>query len=326
MIPGQHRANALSRTPLRRTGEADRPDRLDSIRVWFKAVRFFSFTASTIPILVGSSLAFVDHAFTWWLFLVMLVASIACHAGANLANDYFDYRKGIDTDESLGPSKVIQLGLLSSDQVKRGTIKAFALAAALGAVIVWNSGWPVFVLAIFSLAIAIFYTAGPKPLGYVALGELAVFLAMGPAMVGGSYYVLAEQLTWEAAVLSLPIGFLVAAILHANNIRDMSLDRAAGKITLANLLGRRFATVEYAILIIAAYLTIAALIVTAPRFWPVAIVVVTLPVANRLIRTVASGPDMLAHNRVLRKTAGLHLRFGALVTLGLLTRALLDRT
>src|SRR6266498_4662779 len=89
-------------------------------KIWIQAIRYFSFTASVIPIAVGSALALYDHTFEWWLFLLMLAASVACHAGANLANDYYDHVKGIDTTESLGPSKVIQQGLLTPAAVRRG--------------------------------------------------------------------------------------------------------------------------------------------------------------------------------------------------------------
>jgi 1,4-dihydroxy-2-naphthoate polyprenyltransferase len=208
-------------------------------RIWLQAVRYFSFTASAIPILIGSSLALVDREFDALLFLVMLAASIACHAGANLANDYFDHVKGIDTPESLGPSKVIQQSLLTPAEVRRGMIVAFAIATVLGLVIVAQTGWQILALALASLGAAYFYTGGPKPLGYIALGEITVLVFMGPVMIGGAYYVLAERLTWEVILASLPIGSLVAAILHANNVRDVDLDRRAGKVTLATLLVRR---------------------------------------------------------------------------------------
>ncbi len=120
-------SNSLTAPAMNGRPAAARPSQL---KIWLQAVRVFSFTASIIPILAGSALALVDRGFSWWLFLVMLAASVACHAGANLANDYFDHTKGIDTNESLGPSKVIQTGLLTPAQVKRGMGVAFALATS----------------------------------------------------------------------------------------------------------------------------------------------------------------------------------------------------
>jgi len=295
------------------------------VRAWLQAIRIFSFTASVIPILVGSALALVDDEFDVSLFLLMLLASVACHAGANLANDYFDHRKGIDTPESLGPSKVIQQGLLTPEQVKRGMIIAFGIATAFGLLIVAQSGWQILALALASLAAAYLYTGGPKPLGYIALGELVVLIFMGPVMVVGAYYVLTGDVTATSVLVSLPIAMLVAVILHANNVRDIPLDRAAGKITLAILLGRRGATYEYWLLAGGAYLFTVVTVLTRPELWPVLLVFMTSPMAYRLCRNIAVGADAPALNRVLRATAGLHMRFGSLFALGLLLAAVIDR-
>jgi 1,4-dihydroxy-2-naphthoate octaprenyltransferase len=299
--------------------------RPSTFRIWFQAVRFFSFTASVIPVLVGSAFALIDRELSVPLLLLMLMASVACHAGANLANDYFDHVKGIDTTESLGPSKVIQQGLLTPAQVKRGMLVAFAIATVPGLVIVAMSSWVILVLALLSLGAAFFYTGGPKPLGYIALGEITVFIFMGPVMIGGAYYVHAERLTWEVIAGSIAVAALVAEILHANNIRDIELDRRAGKVTLATLLGRRGANHEYLLLAAIAYVAVIVLVAGAPEFWPALIVAATLRRAIELIRLAYSATEPLQLNQLLRRTAGLHLRFGSLLTVGLIIRAILDR-
>jgi len=296
------------------------------LRTWFQAIRFFSFTASVVPILVGSVLAWRASDVNVALVLAMLVASVACQAGANLANDFYDHRSGVDTFDSLGPSKVIQQGLLSPTEVRRGMVVAFALATAVGVGIAMTTDWVVFWLAFASLAIAYGYTAGPKPLGYIALGEIAVFFAMGPAMVVGSFYVLTGHVSVASVLTSIPIGFLVAAILHANNIRDIEPDRGAGKRTLATILGRRGATIEFTILVVGAYLLIVAMILKHPGLWPVGLTGLSLPLALNLIRATGGNPDEASMNRVLRQTAGLHLRFGFLLIGGLLIVTLLERT
>jgi 1,4-dihydroxy-2-naphthoate octaprenyltransferase len=255
----------------------------------------------------------------------MLLAAVACHAGANMANDYYDHRKGVDNERNLGPHKVIQLGLLSSRQVRDGMLAAFVLATLLGVYIVLQTDWKVFVLALVSLGAAFFYTAGSKALGYVALGEVTVFVFMGPAMVCGAYYVLTRSVTWDAVLLSISVGALSAATLHANNIRDIEQDRAAGKITLATLFGRERSATEYAVWVIVSYLAVVLTVANTPSLWPVLLVALTLPNAAGLIRLARTAPDARSLNRLLRKTAGLHLQFGALLTLGLLVRFALDR-
>jgi 1,4-dihydroxy-2-naphthoate octaprenyltransferase len=275
--------------------------------------------------LVAGALALYDHTFDWVLFLLMLCASVACHAGANLANDYYDHIKGVDTEESLGPSKVIQQGLLSPVEVKRGMFVAFAIATALGLIIVALSSWVILVLALASLAAAVLYTGGPKPLGYFALGELTVFIFMGPVMIGGAYYVMAEKLTLEAVLASIPIGLLVAVILHANNMRDIPLDQKAGKVTLATLLGLRGAGIEYVVLVAGAYVATLALIAAEPGLWPVLLVAITLPAAIALCQIALTATDVLQLNVLLRRTAGLHMRFGASMTAGLVIAAVVER-
>lgn len=293
------------------------------LKIWIQAMRFFSFTASVVPIAIGCALAIVDGEFSFWLALVMLVAGCATHAGCNLANDYFDHVKGVDNIASIGPSRVIQQQLLEPHEVRRGMIVAFGIATVLGLIVVVASGWPILVVAALSLAAAVLYTGGPKPLGYMALGEVTVFIFMGLVMVMGAYYVLVGEVTWRGFLVAAPIGFLSAAILHANDIRDIEPDRAAGKTTLAILLGRTGANIEYLLLVVAAYLTVIVLLVVDVDLWPVSIVGASIPIAWRMIRLAFSDAEGRALNPLLRKTAGLHLRFGALMLAGLLISAAL---
>ncbi|HEY8446799.1 MAG TPA: 1,4-dihydroxy-2-naphthoate octaprenyltransferase [Thermomicrobiales bacterium] len=301
------------------------PQSQSRLRLWLRAIRYSSFTASIIPIVVGSSLALVARSFDIGLFIVMLLASVACHAGANLANDYFDYLKGVDTADPAGPQRVIPTGLLTASEVRNGMIVAFATATALGFVIVWQTGWEIFVLALVSLGAAYFYTGGPKPLGYIALGEPTVFIFMGLVMVGGSYYVHTQQLSWLPIVVSLPIAFLAAAILHANNLRDIESDRRAGKVTLATVLGRPAADVEYLVLVGGAFIAVTGLIAWQPRFWPTAIAGLAIPRAVQLVMDAFAARETPQLNRLLRKTAGLHLWLGTLLAIGLIIRAVFDR-
>lgn len=295
---------------------------LTRAQLWARAVRVRSFTASVIPISIGAALAWTDGPIEWWLAAVMLVAAVSCHAGANLANDYFDHRSGVDSPDSYGPQRLIASGALSDRTTIVAALIAFAIATVLGLVIVWQTGWWVLALALFSLAAAFLYTGGPKPLGYMALGEVTVFLFMGLAMVMGSYYVLTGEVTWRSALAAAPIGFLTAAHLHANNLRDIELDRAAGKRTLANIFGRRWGNWEYLLLIVAAYVAVLALVTVDVKLWPVTIVGAAIPAAIRLIRLAFSDATGEALNPLLRKTAGLHLRFGSLMLIGLVMAAL----
>ena len=299
-----------------------------AVRTWFRAVRVPSFTASVTPILVGASLALVDGGLTdvrdWLLLIAMLVASVAVHAGCNLGNDYYDWKRGIDPAAGSfgerpwdGPGGVIQDGSLTPRQILGGMIAVFVLATVIGLGIVAAAGWPIFVLALGCLALAFLYTGGPKPLGYIALGELTVFLTMGLAMIMGSYGVLTGTVSWRAFGVALPLGLLVTAILHGNNIADIESDRAAGKVTVANAIGRPAANAEYTVLVAGAYLAVVGLVLANLDLWPVFLTFLSVPrgiAAVRLYRTETSRAML---RQGVRRSAGLHLQFGLLMAAGL---------
>jgi len=293
------------------------------VRTWAAALRPVSFTASVIPVLVGTAVA-ASESFDAVLFVLALVGSVAIHAGTNLVNDYFDHVKGTDNEESLGQSGVIQRGLLSPRAVLSGGIMAFALGAVVGLVIAAMTGWPVLALGAASLLAGYFYTASPFSLAYRGLGEVVVFLFMGPVIVLGAYYVQTEVFTWEAFAASLPIGLLVAAILHANNVRDIENDRRNHKWTLAALAGRPAADYEFLALTLGAYVLVVVLIVTGLAPWPIAITLLSLPLALRIVRLEMATTSARRLNLVLAQTAGLHMVFGALLALGFALAAWTD--
>ncbi|HEV2527263.1 MAG TPA: 1,4-dihydroxy-2-naphthoate octaprenyltransferase [Thermomicrobiales bacterium] len=306
------------------------------VRTWLRAIRIFSFTASITPILVGSALALLDGHIDGprevALVVAMLLASVAVHAGCNLGNDYYDYRRGIDADvgtgsdpRTTGPAGVIQDRSLTPEQVFRGMIVAFALATVIGIVIVLATGWPILVLALICLALAFLYTGGPKPLGYIALGEVTVFVTMGLAMIQGSYYVLSGEVNWRSFGVALPLALLVTAILHGNNIADMATDRAAGKITVANALGRRAANIEYVALVAGAWVAVAVLVLLQRDLWPLLLTFAAIPAGAGVIGLYLTGTERPALRYGVRRSAGLHLRFGLLMVAGLLIATGVDR-
>ena len=291
---------------------------------WFMATRPFSFTASVVPVLIGTLLAAADDAFDIGLLLLVIVASVLVHAGSNLVNDYFDFVNGADKPAALGRGGFIQRGIIPPRGIFVFGMVLFGIATAMGLFIVYLVGWPVLLFALPSLAAAYFYTGGPKPLGYVALGEATVFLFMGPVIVLGSYYVQAGELSWSALLISLPVGLLVTAILQANNIRDIADDTEAGKRTLATYIGRRWANREYIALLFGAYVVVLLIALGGVVPAGVLIVFLTLPRAVELARIVLRRDEARALNAALRQTAGLHLQFGLLIAAVLLASAVFD--
>ncbi len=292
---------------------------MEILTVWFRAVRPFSFTASATPVLVGAAAAVYGGAFSTPLFVVTLIASIAIHAGTNLANDYYDHIRGVDTPDSPGPSGVIQQGLLSPTAVLNGALVLFGLGSLLGLWLVTVRGWPVLLIGVLGVLAGYTYTGGPLPLGYVGLGELVVFAFMGMATVAGSYYVLTGSIAQTAVWAALPVAALVTAILVVNNLRDLDDDRAGGKRTLATYLGRGATRIEFLVLVAGAYVAVIAGIATGALPYQAAVVLFTLPRAARVweaVRTETDGRKLTA--RGLRGTAALHFRFGLLLAAALL--------
>jgi 1,4-dihydroxy-2-naphthoate octaprenyltransferase len=290
--------------------------------IWFQAIRPWSLTAAVVPVLLGTAVAVRAGHFAAGRLVLALVGAMAIQAGTNLVNDYYDYLSGADTSESLGPSMVIQRGLLEPIQVWWGGITAFALGSVLGLILVYLCGWPILAIGLLSVAAGYFYTAAPVALGYAGLGELTVFLFMGPAIVVGAYYVMAFSFSWTALWASIPLGFLVAGILHTNNIRDIESDPVHGKRTLASALGRKGATMELIALDAAAYLTTLVAVLAREMPWTMLLVMLTLPRVRSQLGIVRRETEPKRLNLALFRSIQVHLEFGALSILAFLAAAL----
>ena len=228
-------------------------ENLSPIKIWLLAIRPKTLPAAMGPVVVGSSMAIGDHAFNFLPALAALLVSLLLQIGSNLANDVFDFKKGKDTEERTGPLRVTQAGLLTPNQVLAGMAVVFALAFALGLYLTWVGGWVILALGIAAIISAIAYTGGPYPLGYHGLGEVFVFLFFGPVAVCGTYYVQAGSVSAAAWWASLPVGFLITAILVVNNFRDLPQDKKTGKRTIAVRLGPTGTQWEYYLLLLASF-------------------------------------------------------------------------
>ncbi|HEX6655122.1 MAG TPA: LLM class flavin-dependent oxidoreductase, partial [Candidatus Limnocylindria bacterium] len=195
--------------------------------IW-EVTRPFSFTASVIPVAAGGALAFADGQFHLGLFLLALVGGVLLHIGTNVTNEIYDVRKGIDTITSPRASHAILKGRIRERAAYALALGAFAAAAAVGVALIVARGWPIVALGLAGLGGGYFYTAPPFEYKFRALGLPLVFLLMGPLMTVGSYYAVSGRWSPVALVLSLPIGLLVAAILHGNEWRDIREDTRAG--------------------------------------------------------------------------------------------------
>lgn len=235
-------------------------DKPNFIQTWWLAIRPRTLPAAASSVTMGTALAWYDGSFQFFPALACLLIALLLQIGSNLANDVFDFERGADTAERLGPVRVTQAGFLTPAQVKRGMIVIFGLAAMLGLYLAALRGWTVIWLGAAAILSAVAYTGGPYPLGYHGLGDIFVFLFFGLAAVAGTYFVQVGSVSAAAWWMSVPVGLIITAILVVNNLRDIESDRKAGKHTLAVRLGEKGAKVEYVILMIIAYLIMPALV------------------------------------------------------------------
>ena len=216
--------------------------------VWLQAARPKTLTAAAAPVFVGAGLAEAHGAFALFPVLGALTGAIFIQIGTNLANDYYDFARGGDTADRVGPVRVTQAGLISPEHVRRGMVGVLTAAALVGVYLVVVGGWPIVWIGLASLVCAVAYTGGPYPLAYHGLGDPFVFVFFGLIAVGGTYWVQALAFPGEVLLAGVGVGALSTAILVANNLRDIDTDTSAGKRTLAVRLGRNGSRGEYTFL------------------------------------------------------------------------------
>jgi 1,4-dihydroxy-2-naphthoate octaprenyltransferase len=283
---------------------------------WVLAARPKTLAAGVVPVCVGSALAWGVGKESALPALAALAGALFIQIGTNLANDYFDFKKGADTADRLGPMRVTQAGLVSPSAVLAAALGVFAAALAVGAYLTAVAGWPIAVIGVLALASGWAYTGGPYPLGYHGLGDPFVFVFFGLVAVAGTYYVQALQLTPLAIAAGVPPGAIATALLAVNNLRDIETDARAGKRTLVVRLGVAAGRAEWVGLVALAYAT--PVVIWAAGWsgpWTL-LALLSFPAAVAPLRAVLRGRGA-ALNAALGGTARLLVLYGALFSAGL---------
>lgn len=287
-----------------------------SVRAWVLAARPATLTAAFAPVAVGTACAWRVNAFRWDAALAALFGAFLIQIATNFANDMYDFQKGADTKERLGPVRAAQAGLLTVAQLRRGIVATFALALVVGLYLTWVAGPAVVVIGLSSIAAGLAYTGGPFPLAYNGLGDLFVMLFFGFVAVCGTAFVQALYVPEIAWLASVPIGALATAILAVNNVRDFEGDATAGKRTVVVRFGRQGGVREYALLLLIAYATpIVMLVLGSTSAW-VCLPLLTVPWGLQLSRSVSRDKGT-ALNRTLAGTAKLLSVYGILFAIGI---------
>lgn len=305
-------------------------------KAWLMAARPQTLPAGAAPVIVGTGLAIYDGRFAPVSAVFALIGALLLQIGTNFANDYYDAVRGADTEEREGFTRVTAGGIIDPVSVKRAMYATFALAIVAGSYLVYLGGIPILVVGLASVAAGITYTGGPLPYGYRGLGDVFVFVFFGLVAVVGTYYVQAVVFAtapfplWipegtvpvRAVVAALPVAGLSTAILVVNNIRDRETDAAAGKRTLAVMLGYRLSRIEWTALVGLAY-------AVPVVFWMdgysliVLLPLLTVPLAAALGKTVWTRSDGDALNPALERTGQLLFAHSVLFAVGLIAPTLL---
>jgi 1,4-dihydroxy-2-naphthoate octaprenyltransferase len=286
--------------------------------VWWFALRPATLAAAVAPVLAGTAVAVHEGGARPWAGLAALVVALAVQIGVNLANDYSDFVRGADTPQRIGPLRASASGIVAPERVKWAAIAAFAVAGVTGLALSLATDWRLILVGAACLLAAWLYTGGPRPYGYLGLGELFVFIFFGLVATVGTVYVQELRVTPLAVLAGCGIGCLATAILVLNNLRDIETDAAAGKRTLATRIGRGPTLVLLLVLVCAAFAV--PIVILVSRLAGVTIMAMHfgIPIAAVPVRTAfatRSGPELVG---ALKRMAGAELAYALLMTLGLL--------
>ncbi len=292
------------------------------ISLWIQAARLFALPASVVPILFATmfSLTHNNGVIYWELLPVIIISGILFHLGTNFVGEYFDYKNGVDKEETFGSSRILVDKLMNPKTVLYGGYAAFAVGFLLGLLLVYYHGLPMLILGLIGLIGGMFYTGKPFGFKYIALGDLSVFMLFGPLMVIGSHFALTGYIDYSLLYISIPIGFLVTAILNANNIRDIKHDRMAKINTMATMLGINGSKYEYYFLIFGSFFAVILMVILQVLPLWTLIVLISLKPALDNVKQISKAELENPKNILMADatTAQHHLMFGVLYSVGIL--------
>lgn len=290
----------------------------NSWHIWWLLLRPHTLTASFVPVVIGTVYALQEKSLDLLLFGAMLLASILIQAATNMFNEYFDFKRGLDTKDSVGIGGAIVRHGISAKTVLTIALAFYGMALLLGLYICFRTSFILAVIGAICMAIGYLYTGGPYPIAYTPLGEIFAGFFMGPVIILISYYIQRGQLNRHLFLLSIPVGILIGAILMANNIRDIVGDKEKGRKTLAILLGKSSAVGFLAGMFAVAYLWIVYLVVLK-SFTPwLFLVFLSLPKAFGAVGGFKKKNTPREMMPAMANTAKLNTIFGFMVALGLI--------
>jgi len=295
-----------------------------SFKIWLKALRLPFLTATLVPVVLGSTVAWhTEGTFSWFYFFLTLLGISFIHTATNLTNDYFDHRTkndefNLDPTPFSGGSRVIQDGLIPAKSILSAAMLCFAIGSIIGLYLNLRlDGNIILFMGVTGILIGFYYTAGPLRIGYRGIGEFIVGFCFGPLVVMGSYYVQANAFSLYPLLASIPVGILILLVLYINEFPDRDADKAVNKRTLVVILGKERAMKIYNLLLASVYLYIIILSILHLLPFYTLIILLTAPMAFSAYSVSKKNfnriRELLPANAM---TIGLHLTIGLLISAG----------
>lgn len=286
-------------------------------RIWWQLTRPHTLTASFVPVLLGTAFAMQNSKIDIPIFIAMLVACLLIQAATNMFNEYYDYARGLDHEESVGIGGAIVRNGVKPKTVLNLALIFYGISALLGLYIIISSSWWIAVIGAICMAVGYFYTGGPLPIAYTPFGEIISGFFMGIVIILISYFIQTGNITTDSILISIPIFILVGAIMLSNNIRDLDGDKENGRKTVAILIGRKNAITLLATMFIVSYLWLIVLVlmqIVTP--WTL-ITLLSLPMPIKAVRGFIGKTEPIQMVPAMKATAQTNTFFGLLVTIGL---------
>lgn len=286
-------------------------------RVWWQLTRPHTLTAAFVPVLLGTALALPLTSIDLGLFIAMLIACLLIQAATNMFNEYYDFKRGLDNEHSVGIGGAIVREGIQPATVMKIALSLYGISMLLGVYICMNSSWWLAAIGLVSMTVGYLYTGGPIPIAYTPFGEIFAGFFMGMLIILIAFFIQTGFITTISVLISVPIVITVGAILLANNIRDHDGDKKNGRKTLAILLGQKRAIVLLAGMFLVSYAWVFTLIgLDYASAW-LAIVLLSSPKAIKAIKGFIGKTKPIQMVPAMIATAQTNTIFGFLLSIGL---------
>ncbi|MFJ8255658.1 1,4-dihydroxy-2-naphthoate polyprenyltransferase [Peribacillus asahii] len=289
-----------------------------SWKIWWELIRPHTLTAAFVPVLLGTIIALIEGNVNWLLFTAMMVASILIQAATNLFNEYYDFKRGLDTEDSIGIGGGIVRHGMTPKLIMTLALTMYAVSIGIGFYICAVSSWWLAAVGLICMLVGYLYTGGPLPISSTPFGELFSGLFMGCFIILIAFFIQTGYVSTLAILVSVPSGILVGLINMSNNLRDHDGDKANGRKTLPIVLGRKKAIIFMAIMFAVSYLWLIGLVLAGTVSAWILLAFLSLPKAIKATTGFIGKTEPITMMPSMKATAQTNTFFGFLMAVGLL--------